>query len=699
MISLIIMNSTSSNKRYLRKSLLILLLLIPFFAGSEKTYAEQAAPAAKRGIINLSNWDFERDGIVKIRGEWEFYWNKFYSPSDFDTVKQKPEYIVQPTNWIVKKINGKNLPNFGYATYRIKIVLNRDYSAGEKKSILLGLKLIEAHASAKLWIDKNLMFENGTPSPDAGKFKPRVKPESAVFLCREDTVTVTINVANYFDTYMAGIDDHVLLGTEKQITYETKSKEYIYLISFSILFILSFYHLTIYLVRKKEKLNLYFAAACFIFSIQSFVIGEKPIYFFFPGLSTVLYYKIWLSTLLVFPFLAMFYRELFPDEISKNVIRSVQAVFGLNFLLVVFTKHSFYIALETYVLYFGFAIVLYLVYAMILAVKNKRPYSGFVLASMVIPFVTAINDIFFGLDWIVTGYYGPIGFLFLIISHSLLVIARFTKAYEKVEVLSGDLIELNKTLEQKVKERTNELNRAYDDLKETNATTNKIYSIIAHDLKNIFQTLIGYSDLIAMDTQEADMGSIADDAKTVKKAAQKAYLFFENMLEWSSSQTGMIKYNPEKLFVKQMIVECIELLSMQAKIKKITFSISASNDAVVFADKRMLNTILRNLVSNAVKFTYKGGKITIKTELTGECVEVCIKDTGIGMDKETVERLFIMDRMKSQKGTASETGTGLGLLLTKEFIEANKGRLKVESEPEKGSSFYFSLPVYKNQAG
>ena len=677
--------------------LTILLFVIVLTSGCKAPDPKKGYAKAQAGFVDLSNWDFEKDGIIKLDGGWEFYWMKLYTPSDFDTLKLKPELIDQPTNWIVKKINGQNLPNFGYATYRLKIKINPKYLLKNEDKAILRIKLIEAHSASTLWAGRSKIIENGVVVNDPDKFYPRVKPEAASFNVSSDTVAITINVANYFDSYMAGIDDHILLGTDTQLLKETKDNEFLYLISFSILLVLSVYHIVIYIVRRKEPINLYFSAACFIFAIQSFVVGEKTIYYFFPWLSTVAYYKIWLSTLLIFPFLTRFYQELFPNEIKNWALRLINLVFGLYFLIVIFTKHSVYISIEPYVLYFSFFIVVYLIYSVIKAIRKKRPFAAVVLFCMIIPFIAGVNDILFGLDLIVTGYYGPVGFLILILSHSLIVTTRLAKAYEKSEILGDELLELNKTLEQKVNERTAELNQAYNDLKATNATKNKIFSIIAHDLKNIFQALIGYSEIIAMDSAEAEMESVSKDAMTLKKTAKKAYFFFENMLEWSSSQTGMMKYNPENLNANQLVFECMELLTMQAKGKKIDFAINVANNLGVFADKRMVTTILRNLIQNAIKFSHKGGRITIKAYEEEGNVCFTVQDGGVGMDEETVSQLFVMERMSSKKGTASETGTGLGLLLAKEFIEANKGTLTVTSKQGDGSTFTFTLPAGLNK--
>lgn len=684
----------------MQKLIFFVFALFIFVCGCNSDKNAHSTPVAEKGFIDLSNWDFEKDGVVKLKGEWEFYWKKLYTPNENFLIKENIDYIKQPTNWIVKHSEGKPLPNYGYATYRLKIKLNPNLFRQEENRLILGLKVIEAHSAYKLWVDTMALMQNGIVDSSEKRFKPRVKPESVSFYNYKDTLTITINVANYFDSYMSGIDDNILIGTENQIFKDTQNNEFLFVFSFSILSVLGLYHLVVYSIRKKEKINLYFSISCFLFALQSIVVGEKAIYIVLPGLSTALYYKIWLSTLLIFPFILMFYKELFPNEIDKKFVLPVQVVFGIYFLIVVFTKHSFYIALEQYVLYFGFLLPCYLIYSLIVAVKNKRPYAVFVLLFMLIPFACAINDLLFGLDLVVTGYYGPIGFLILIVSHSLIVSIRFTKGYEKVEVLRNQLTDLNRTLELKVEERTAELRRALVELEETNATKNKIFTILAHDLKNIFQTIIGYSDLMKMDIEAVDLKSISKDAEIVNNTSKKAYLFFENLLEWSSSQTGIIKFKPETINLRQSAYECIELLTLQAAVKKISFSVIVPNELTAFADKRMINTILRNLISNAIKFTNKGGKVIIKAnDAGGDMVEVVVSDSGIGMDSERLAQLFKPDKLHSSKGTAAEKGTGFGLLLTKDFIETNKGSISVFSELEKGTSVKFTLPKKVTKKG
>ena len=229
-------------------------------------------------------------------------------------------------------------------------------------------------------------------------------------------------------------------------------------------------------------------------------------------------------------------------------------------------------------------------------------------------------------------------------------------------------------------------------LRELNATKDKFFSIIAHDLKSPFNSIIGFSNLLIRQIEEKDYAAIERYASIIQNSSQQAMDLLMNLLEWSRSQTGHIVFTPEKIDFVASINQVTELLFAFAQQKSITIYLETSVNPSFFADKAMINTILRNLISNAIKFTKVGGEIIISAEQTLNDLVVSVSDNGIGMDEETTSKLFRIDQNQSTLGTEKEKGTGLGLLLCKEFIEKHSGRIWVESEPGKGSKFHFSIP-------
>jgi two-component system sensor histidine kinase/response regulator len=230
-------------------------------------------------------------------------------------------------------------------------------------------------------------------------------------------------------------------------------------------------------------------------------------------------------------------------------------------------------------------------------------------------------------------------------------------------------------------------------LKELNATKDKFFSIIAHDLMNPFHTLIGFSGLLISQTAKKDLDGVVVSAKLMKDSAEKTKNLLKNLLEWSYTQTGKISFDPEEIILQTIVQEALELLQVTADQKGIELNIEVPSDNVIFADKHMLSAILRNLISNAIKYTYSGGRIQLSAEKTATEWIFKIKDNGVGMLPEVYESIFEIGTHRSELGTEKEQGTGLGLILCKEFVERHRGKIGVESNIREGSSFQFTIPV------
>jgi len=229
------------------------------------------------------------------------------------------------------------------------------------------------------------------------------------------------------------------------------------------------------------------------------------------------------------------------------------------------------------------------------------------------------------------------------------------------------------------------------ELQELNATKDKFFSIISHDLKGPLNSLTSFSGLLINHFNSLSKEDIQTLAKDLDKSLKNLFALLENLLEWSRSQTGNIEFKPEKFDLNALLKENIELLRGQAQGKSITLEQTSDETTIVHAHRNSVNTVIRNLVSNAIKFTPAGGKITLNVRADGDAVVTSISDTGVGMSPEVISKLFRIDTKHSTKGTANEKGTGLGLILCKEFVEKNGGQIWVTSEPEQGSVFSFSL--------
>jgi PAS domain S-box-containing protein len=235
-------------------------------------------------------------------------------------------------------------------------------------------------------------------------------------------------------------------------------------------------------------------------------------------------------------------------------------------------------------------------------------------------------------------------------------------------------------------------------LKELVATKDKFFNIVAHDLKNPFTSLLGASELLFENIGQMKPDNIKELALILNDSAKGGYAILQNLLDWSRSQTGMLKFNPENLNLRTIVDENIDNLHLQVTNKNINLSSELNEDLFICADKNMINTILRNLLSNAVKYTYKNGNIAVRVTNGTDEVIVTVSDSGIGISKEKAETLFRLENSPSLPGTEKEQGTGLGLKLCKEFTGKMGGRIWVESNSGKGSEFKFTIPLNGTKA-
>lgn len=262
---------------------------------------------------------------------------------------------------------------------------------------------------------------------------------------------------------------------------------------------------------------------------------------------------------------------------------------------------------------------------------------------------------------------------------------------EEVQILTFVSEQIAIAIERK--RHTDEINRIAEELRQLNNTKDKFFSIIAHDLRNPFITILGFTDLLLTDYKELDESEIIFYLEEMKKSAEISHNLLQNLLQWSRSQTGRIEFNPTKILLKNLVNVNLELLQPTAANKEIQIKSEVVDDIYVQADEDMLNTIIRNLITNAIKFTPKGGTITIAAKEVGKYAEISVEDTGVGMSEATMANLFRLDTTHSTLGTNQEAGTGLGLILCKEFVEKHDGKIWVESKLGVGSKFIFYLPL------
>jgi|GEM_PF-3809277 len=248
--------------------------------------------------------------------------------------------------------------------------------------------------------------------------------------------------------------------------------------------------------------------------------------------------------------------------------------------------------------------------------------------------------------------------------------------------------------EKEVLERTSmELKELNNQLRESNFNKDKLFTIISHDLRSPFTALLGFSEFLAHNIEEMSQEEVREFAERIYKSSNKLLKLIENLLHWSRFQTGKISYSPHHFSFTDLVSEITEIYQINLVKKKISLCINGTEELFIFADRDMISLVLRNLVSNAIKYSHQYAYITLEYIRKDDHLIFEISDEGVGIAEENLQGLFNYDQMKSTPGAENEPGTGLGLVLCKEFINLNKGKIWVQSIPGKGSKFGFSIPL------
>ncbi len=263
--------------------------------------------------------------------------------------------------------------------------------------------------------------------------------------------------------------------------------------------------------------------------------------------------------------------------------------------------------------------------------------------------------------------------------------------------LNREVIDLQRDLirkKQRLENTLSQLQEANEELTILNADKNRFIQILGHDLKTPFNTLLGFSDLLLENLHSYDMERIESLLQIINKTSHQTFRLLEELLLWSKAHADRIPFEPRKILFRNVCLQVVESLMSNAEAKSISLTMQEFDDnLMIYADEQMLKTILRNLISNAIKFTHPNGEIKIRTDRDQAFTMVTVTDNGVGIAPEQIDRLWDITQTHTTEGTANEKGTGLGLLLCKEFVEMHGGWIWVDSQPAKGSSFRFALPL------
>lgn len=417
------------------------------------------APRALDGILDLTDWSFQKDGIVKLDGNWEFYWEQLITPEGFTSFPPpcKTGWIDVPSVWNTFRKSHVLLPKYGYATYRLTVQLP---PSSETKA----LNVVLISTAYSLWVDGKKILTNGTVGVDKLSMVPLWKPSTASFTHPGGTVEIVVQVSNFMHR-RGGIRHSIVMGTELQIRQAREERLFWEHISFGCLCIMGLYHFGLFLFRRNDSSFLYFSLFCLVIVLRTATTGSHlmNMYTDFSWASTI---RIeYLSFYGCIPILTLFLNSLYPKENTWIMVRLSVFVGILFYLVVLFTPAHIYSRTLSAYQALSFLYGLYFVLVLGLAVFRKRTGAMIFFLGFLALTAAGVNDILYSRMIIFTGSYGHLGFLFFLASQAYLLLQRYAKAFYTSEKLSKKLEESVIHLEDTVEKRTRELKSAYDTIK------------------------------------------------------------------------------------------------------------------------------------------------------------------------------------------------------------------------------------------
>jgi two-component system, sensor histidine kinase ChiS len=668
-----------AKKKRLAVIAVLAALLVALFAfpseETEKAAAAHTDPVAVKGVLDLTEWDFEKYGSVNLKGEWEFYWSKLLNSNDFMKGAQFPagKWVEVPNVWTNYEEQGKGLPGQGYATYRLRVI-----TQGDTKK--LGFKIPDISTSCKIMVDGNTIAACGQVADNKQQSIARYAPQVVYFQPIDLEFEIIVQVSNYL--YDRGGMWYALdLGTESQVTQLRENNLSMSLMLLGVFFFMGLYHLAIFMLRPKEKITLFFAIGCFIGVLRLFVVDEIYVLNLFPHTSVEL-----ITGIIYFTYyggvavLTLYLRELFPQEISKVGTMIAIGVSGLFILTTFVFPLRIYTYLIRYYHFFFMALGLYLIYAVSLALWRKRDGSGLQFFGISIFVLTIFHDIFFNLFYIseIINHANTIHFLekqivllglfVLVFVQAVILARRFTKAFQTVENLSERLLSLDRLKDEFLVNTSHELKTPL------------------HGIINLSQSMIEGSSGELNEAQQRNLSVVVAVARRLSNLIQ-------DILDFSKLKNNEIKLNKRNVSLQAMMKANYEIFRNYIGDKPIRLELQlAEHLPYVYADEDRVSQILYNLVGNAIKFTEKG-KIIISAERQGDRIEVRVTDTGIGIPEDRQDLIFQSFEQGSAAVSREYGGTGLGLSISKKLVELNGGSIRVESKLGSGSTFIFTLMV------
>lgn len=647
------------------------------------SYAQSNQVLAVNGVMDLRNQTTEN---INLSGQWEFYWKQLLTPEQLKKSTQQKTFMTVPQQWINTEIDGKSLPAFGYATYRLTLLVSVD-EIGKVKAI----SLPNIASAYRIWVNGKLLTEAGKVGKNTQEEQPANSSQIISFPINAKKIEIVIQVSN-FSQRKGGIWDSVVYGENHKVVKD--SQIYYIVTSFLIgsLFIIGIYHLVMYLKRKKEITFLYFSVTCLAIATRMFFLEGHISSIYLPVFSWEIGVKIeYLGAFLgvtcfnfyIFYFLGMRHKRKFLTWIT--VIHIILS------LIVIVIPAKFYTFIFTY-----YAIVLILIFLNLVIISVKAIYSNAMFSkwnfvAVFILFLCIINDTLYYLNFFQTRDLTPFGLFFYLFVQAVLLSASISDSFNREESMKLQLESVNLNLEAIVEERTKEIVKVNNQLQTELNNRMQLMSSISHEMRSPLTTIKGYTrgfiDGIFKVENKDQLQTIYDETGFMER-------MLDDLFELSLLELGKMNFYFEHkepiLFFKRLY----EKYEFEVKHTGLDFYFVLDFDqqVEVKVDPIRLEQVFVNLLRNALRNT-KEGNITLHLSASENAVQLSVSDTGFGIEPELVPKIFT----KFIKGNNEHNykSTGIGLSICKEIMKGHGGDIVVQSKLGEGSTFTIHLPIVK----
>lgn len=682
------------------KWLLISLCVMAFTSGCAVSSNGNSIPKADHGVIDLRNWSWDKQGIVPLNGQWRFKWytvSEQKGNTDSDFVASTLEV---PGTWgSMRTGSGYPLNDQGYGIYNLLIV-------HQAQGDMMAIRLPNISTAYELSIDGQVVVTRGRVGRTASKTIPFQLPATVYFRPQNTQTELQLVVAN-FDHRRGGIRTELVIGNTdhmQKLQVRNAAQE---LIVLGCLIMIGFYHLGLFILRRKEVANILFAMLCLFVGLRMGLIGEGFIVQWLPAVFT------WdLATRFEYIAFVMsgwtgfgYFQAMYPQEMKRIWFR-ISSVCAAVLLISVVTLpplffSSWILAFQLYILLFSIRIVIGLV------VSRIRRREGAMLALIGIAgfILTIVNDMLFYNGWWRSIDLVPFGLLFLIVMNSFIISLRFSLTYERAEKMSVELIEWNNSLEIRIVERTDELYQsnntlaaAKTELEHMEHSRRELIGNISHDLRTPITLLQGYlealRDNVITESKQRD-----NTIRLMLTKVEGLNSLIQDLFDLSVLEDRKVVLSFEDIPLTEWKERLVEQYSLEMKEIDIQFACEVKDDplsiSTVAIDIHRMDRVFANLLYNAIRYTPKGGSITITMTVLQRTrsVKVMVVDSGVGIEPDDLPHIFDRFYKKDKSRHSSSGGSGLGLAIAKEIVGLHGGEIRAYNPPDGGSVFELLFPL------